>query len=1518
MAQVKKLQSGGSSPITTSPQSKKRIYNGVELTDDDINNIISKVGEWGAKSSNYSEDIRKWGELGEQVKSQMLQGIMPEFSTTGTGMNLGDINVSEGKTNQNIFGNWAGEKLNRQYTSKLKEALDQYVTPQVSSESQASNPNTNQNKIHKHFSGLLSNKYFGGNSENALKGINEWDINTRKNRLREALIDSLNEYKLTYNEDSPYVSKLKDLNDSNISLEKLKEIANSMGMDVSDYLSESTIDTNSNDPYSTLRTHGDIIEDDFLTSQGFVALKDKLGKVRLFDKNDLTKEILGQHGTGQVVTDWGKYYGKGLFYDQNTGWKWGNKTDLAQGDLYNPVNQYYKNIYNESQKSIVPETIDFNTTYNPVLSGLRDKKLNTLDYFDISNQFGELGENRIFVPKNSVKYDDLGNIDLKQSKLYYFNKKDNILSPIQIYLNISGPSYAKSIGSKNFGTVFNLGSFGKGFGTNEGLNKTYSIELGQPSNIDDRTFKNSISRVKGFSANLINKENIIDFYNKILNKNFTVDLDPNEAINLYNSILKIYNNPNYKVNLSQESISKLQKVLDELKSGNPVKTNKFINTNQIPITSNIAVRKKGGILKYQAGGGIKSDPIKLKKIEKVQSPKSKSYSVRMSDDFSTSDKLDLISTGLDAASLAGGAIGVGAGLASTLVQAVSDTNRSGFMSGEMLKNLGVNLGFTALAFIPGVSAVKVGKIAKQANRLKNATKFIKDTEKAVKVLSKVEDLSDDAKKALKAVNMAKKVIADAEKGKDVTKFINKVTLNPFVKGAATTARVGFSTLGVTNGINSGKNIIEDINTGGINETKLEDWRGLVGGVAGVRATAGMTKNALIRKGTEPIKSLEKVKTEIKEGASKWSKTKTKASDFKQNVSKKSNNYVKNKLTDTWQDRKLKSEEGANWLTRQGIKQAKNAGFTKDGLTRDVNQKLIDVLNNESKLTSKPKLALPEYKPNVVSKPISGKYPVADEPYNPVKAFQESVNNLLKNNSNIKNVSINNKKTNTKKSSKVTKKRIESLNKKGLIEKDGQLKMFKQGGKLIPKFQNSGKLNWTLQNNDKNYFKQPTYLDKLYQTQNSNLKNKLEQIWNPNSPIYISSSTVNNNGEIISGEVISGEKINTYGDKLRFPKNNPITNSIQTPPVNQTKKFNDVPLKELQKRTVDVDFSLLKELPKLSHTLLGNRKNAQILSRVSPVLMQTPGEIYKPVVTNLANENFVNNQVNSYLHQSSKPMTSDASLQKGIQLETISKTIPMLIQAKAVNTDTYNQSLGLSRDNSEKYAAIRNEIANSNRERIGAHQARLANIEAGKNVADVASFSNFYDKANEISDRNAIYKSQADSEKEMQNLQSEFSNKLKPFEEAYNKLTDEKQSDTYKQFEELKKSSGNITMDLNSNYGRTDGKTWSQAIQEEKENKYRQWMNKRDELTPYYQSQFLNIKTRNPYLTNFSIGSYKSGGELSAKSKVEVQQLKNKLKEKELDSKYRDKALDRKQKEVSSILNGLSKETFFLLKTLLGK
>ncbi len=223
----------------------------------------------------------------------MLQGNIPTFDPTGTSM--GDI--TPGKTNQNIFGNWAGENLNRQFSTILKSSLDQ-ITNKSNNTTITTSNSIPDKKYHQFVSGLISNKYFAGNWENAQKGISEWDENTRKNRVREALIESINNYKNEYNEDSPYSNTLSELNDPNISIEKLKEIGYKMGTDVSDILTGSKIENT--DTYASLKQYGEIIEDPYLSSKGYIGLKDKQGKVRLIDKNDITKEIQGQPGTYEI------------------------------------------------------------------------------------------------------------------------------------------------------------------------------------------------------------------------------------------------------------------------------------------------------------------------------------------------------------------------------------------------------------------------------------------------------------------------------------------------------------------------------------------------------------------------------------------------------------------------------------------------------------------------------------------------------------------------------------------------------------------------------------------------------------------------------------------------------------------------------------------------------------------------------------------------------------------------------------------------------------------------------------------------------------------------------------------------------------------------------------------------------------------------------------------------------------------------------------------------------------------
>ena len=1512
MAQVKKLQDGGASPSNTQTTPIKRMYNGVELTDADLDKIVNNTAEFISKNSNYSEDIRGISELSNRLKEELKKGNMPEFDPTGTGVKIGDINISAGKHNQNIFGNFSGDKLGREFAFRLKEGFDSYTKP--SEGSQITETATPTQKYHVGLARTISDRYFGGNWENAQKGIGELTPDKRLSYVKQGLKDSILKYKEEYGESSKYSSRLSEIDAA--TPERIKEIAYEMGFDATDFLEGTAAEREttkqkaaSEDPYYALRQQGEVIEDDYLSSKGLIGFKDKKGVTHLVSKSDPTQQYTDTNPV--LETTWGQHYGKGIFYNPTLGYNWGDRNKFkTDSNYFNIAEPFYAQQEAKTKAGVESSinSIDFNTQFDPTFAILRDKTTNKFDYIDATKYFSGLatGNQKLIIPKNRIKYTSIGDIDLNDLNAYMYDKDLNKNVPVTIKLNSSGSSQA--IG--NNGKVYDLGVIGENFGNNSEINTTYNTSLGSYSDLNSNIENRLRSRVTGFENKLVTKDNINDFLYQVNRQNFTNDLSVEEAKNLSNLVKKYYSQ--YKPTLSQQSIVNIQKALSKLDTTTTdIKTNKQFYKSRGTTSS----FKKGGVLKYQVGGGVKAKiSDKVKPLEKTNNPNLGYGSARLSDlNTSTfSDNADMISTGLDALSLAGGAVGVGAGLASTLVQAVGDSNRSGFLSSDMLKNLGINLGFTALAFIPGASAAKIGKIAKTASKLKNATKFIKDTEKAVKVLSKVENLSDDAKKALKAVDMAKKVVADAEKGKDITKFINKVTLNPITKTAATAARVGFSGLGISTGIDSAKNIIED---GG--NARISDIRGLVAGFAGARAATGMVKNSLIRKGTELKTPINKVQTEIAEDTSKLSKLKTKTSDSVKNISNKTSNFVKEKVTDNWESRKLKSEEGAGWLTKVGINQAKKAGFTEDGLGRNVNQKLIDVLNNESKLTSKPRLALPEYKPNVVSKPISGKYPVADEPYNPVKAFQESINNLLKVN-NISKVSKNTLNTKTSKSVKVKYKkangqRVKGLKNKGLVDNNGQISMkFKQGGKLVPKFQKSGQLNWTLQNNnEKNYFKQPTYLDKLYQTQNSNLKNRLETVWNPNSPIYKS-------GE--STETISGEQIKTpiYNTKFRGNPGTPEKTFTRkdtpeittTDPNGSNKKTEYTPYK---KRTLNIDPTRVIESVKLADAIGTNTNISKKLRSVSSVMLQTPSEIYKPVVTNLANENFVNNQVNSYLHQASRPMTSDASLQKGTQLEALSKTIPMIIQARAANTDMYNQTLGASRDNAEKYAGVRTEVANANRERIGANEARLAQIGATELAVNKESRNAFADEEIKNYKERAIRDFGVKSQLELNRLNTELNNKLKPYSERYsNLLNDPKTSAIYGRA----KAWHAAFPDRNLEDYTENGKTYSELLTLEQSNAQKAYEAESEKLRPYYETAMINLRGSNPYNRTYSFGTYKKGGSIDAK--VEIQNLKNKMKAKEINAKSDDKAKDRNERAVANILKSMSKESLFLLKTMLGK
>jgi len=210
-------------------QNSNRIYNGVVLSIEDLNYIISSTSEFITKNCTYSDDIRRVSDLANKVKQEISNGHMPKFDPTSTGLTIGSLYISPGKHNQNYLGKFEGENLYREFAFRLKEGFESYT--KSSEISQTTSNTTPTEKYHKSLGTSIADRYFGGVWENVKKGIKYWDAETRRIRTRQAIIDLIVYYKEIYGVDSPYVSKLSQLSNPKISTNEIIEIAFSMGMD---------------------------------------------------------------------------------------------------------------------------------------------------------------------------------------------------------------------------------------------------------------------------------------------------------------------------------------------------------------------------------------------------------------------------------------------------------------------------------------------------------------------------------------------------------------------------------------------------------------------------------------------------------------------------------------------------------------------------------------------------------------------------------------------------------------------------------------------------------------------------------------------------------------------------------------------------------------------------------------------------------------------------------------------------------------------------------------------------------------------------------------------------------------------------------------------------------------------------------------------------------------------------------------------------------------------------------------
>ena len=1369
MAQIKKLQNG-----STIPKNQKLIYNGVELDENDINQAISHIGDWGAKNANYSTDIRDWSNLGEQVKSELLKGTIPQFDTTGTGFTLGSLNIQPGKSNQNIFGNWTDSKLGSQYSNILRSTLNQIAEQKKEKNNNLKDSSNSKNlNIYKNPIDILSNKYYSGKLDLFESGFGNLDLNERRLRTKEALKESINDYNQR--------TGTKDIDPNVIDTaddKTLSDIGYKIGYDIKDFLSSGD--------KTTLNFNQDYESDlgKYAISKGFKYGKNSDGKYSFLNEKGENVDF-----NPYIETGIGNYYGYALLQDPITKeYKFGLEDSFKNTNLYQLSSDLYSQYRNKNKENIpIPQSVDFNSEQSNIFSTDYYKQFrenNKFNFHDISNSFSNISSdknstNRLIIPKNKLKTDILGAPDLKNSEaIMILNGKT---TPVNLEINANNDSYAIT----PTGEKINLGTFGGNNSLPEWTSFKYNIDLGKSQIMNPIDINNSIKSVSGFNS--INEKNIKSFINSVINNKFSQNLQPNESKRLAQYLINLYNKSLKGKNiLSSNELNKLRSKISELnESVSDIPSSIQSTSETSEIRSSSPVYKKGGILKAQMGTKIiKSEQKNKPKLIEVEKPEfNNSGSTRLGDKWKTEDTLDSIATGLNFASLSGGAVGVGASAAATLIQAAADYERGG-ISKDMLTNLGINLGFTALSFIPGASAAKILKAGKNVSKLKNAKAFINETENAVKLLSKSNDISKEAKSALKAVNKAKEVIESSKDSSKFTKFIEKARLNPITQAGSTAARLGFSSLGVLNGIEGVKSAYDDFEKGGVNSIQLNDIRKTISGIAGTRAALGIGKNYLIRKGTEPINVVSKQKTELNEDAKKLDKFKSRVNDIKTNLSNSTSNKFTKYVTSDWNNRKLKGDDKTGILTNIGKYFAKKSGFTEKN-SIGINQKLVDVLNKEA-FSIKPnkRLALPMGKPKSnINNPNLGKQ------LTPAERFQEKLATMFDKN---KQLAI---KTN-----------------------------------IVPFKPNS--------------FKNGGFIQKLQNGKN---------IYNLSNP-------------------------------------------------------------DLTKKEFTFDKSFITELPKLFSALNTNKRNLQILSSVTPTLLQAPKEIYKPVYTNLSNEANVQNQIENYKNQTAKQSqgTSDYNTRAAINLEGINKILPTILQSKAENSNLYNQSLENSRESSANYAGQRNEIANQNRQIIDADQAMKARYIAGKNIADNASWANYYDTINETQRQKDELKNAFDVYKKTQEYQKAYDEEIKPFKEKFENINkDYKLSNTYKEFEPYYKL--NSQFDWNSSDKRSDNKTWKQAYTEELQSLKNEYDSQVEKRKGYYSDLIKKLQFQN--LNSFTF-KFKSGGEID--SKIEVQQLKNRLKIKELNNKSFNKSMELKQREVEKILSGLSKETFFLLKTVLGK
>ena len=210
-------------------------------------------------------------------------------------------------------------------------------------------------------------------------------------------------------------------------------------------------------------------------------------------------------------------------------------------------------------------------------------------------------------------------------------------------------------------------------------------------------------------------------------------------------------------------------------------------------------------------------------------------------------------------------------------------------------------------------------------------------------------------------------------------------------------------------------------------------------------------------------------------------------------------------------------------------------------------------------------------------------------------------------------------------------------------------------------------------------------------------------------IPFKSTTVPNN-DPSKATAITGTGTGTgTGIGLRKPSNNPSL-------WDQIKNYNK-----------DELAAFAGNLARLNLSLNTNNKNADILKNSIHPVLKDPYELYSPVTGSFSQMQFLNNQAAQVQRKAATPITSDASLQTAMQLDS-NKQAQELEQKGFIADDTEikrTQKEALNRQ--EHNLQNRTEVANYNNAALAKAEQEIAQIEAQRNSANYQGINEFLSK-----------------------------------------------------------------------------------------------------------------------------------------------------------------------------------------------